>query len=245
MDVSIKEQGASEGLVIRGARSDGLRALSDYLLKEMSEGGLRQGVKLPPERELSERFRISRGSVRRVLAHFRDQGLITQTVGSGTFVSAQAESLRQPHEDPVPIHTSPAELMVARLLIEPLMPGLIVQNATAADFQRMVQCIEHSEAAGSIEEFEHWDEALHRSFAHATHNSFFVRVLDLTNQVREQGEWGRLKRISLTPETRRQYEIQHRAIVEALKDRDAVQARQLLVEHLEQIQANLFSRPGA
>ncbi|NYT50302.1 FadR family transcriptional regulator [Parapusillimonas granuli] len=230
---------------VPGARAEGIRALSDHLLKEMSEGGLRRGVKLPPERELSERFGISRGSVRRVLAHLREQGLITQTVGSGTFVAAQAEALRRPRPEPEPAHTSPAELMVARLLIEPLMPGLIVQNATAADFQDMFHCLEQSEAAGSIEEFEHWDEALHRSFAHATHNSFFVRILDLTNQVREQGEWGRLKRISLTPETRRQYQVQHRAIVDALKDRDAVQARRLLVEHLEQIQRNLFSRPGA
>ncbi len=231
-----------EGLAMRGVRAEGMRALSDHLLAEMSEGGLRQGVKLPPERELSQRFSISRGSVRRVLAHFRDRGLITQTVGSGTFVSIQAESLRRPQVEPAPVHTSPAELMVARLLIEPLMPGLIVQNATAADFQHMLECLDHSESADSIEAFEHWDEALHRSFAHATHNSFFVQILDMTNRVREQGEWGRLKRISLTPEIRRQYEAQHRGIVEALKDRDAALARRCLIEHLEQIQSNLFSR---
>ncbi|MDS1141372.1 FCD domain-containing protein [Pusillimonas sp. SM2304] len=235
----------SEQWAMQGVRTAGIRALSDHLLLEMSQGSLRQGVKLPPERELGERFGISRGSVRRVLGHFREQGLITQTVGSGTFVSAQAESLRQTQAEPAAVHTSPAELMVARLLIEPLMPGLIVQHATAADFQHMADCLERSEAADSIEEFEHWDEALHRSFAHATHNSFFVQILDLTNKVREQGEWGRLKRISLTPDTRRQYEAQHRAIVEALKDRDAVLARRCLIEHLEQIQSNLFSRPGA
>src|SRR5690606_799159 len=156
---------------------------------------------------------IARGSVRRVLAHLREQGLINQSVGSGTFVSDKADALRgTPAEDDT-VHTSPAELMLARLLIEPLMPGLIVQNATSADFQHMLMCVERSEAADSIEEFEHWDEALHESFARATHNSFFVQVLDLTNKVREQGEWGRLKRLSLTPTTRRQYEQQHRAMV--------------------------------
>jgi DNA-binding FadR family transcriptional regulator len=74
----------------------------------------------------------------------------------------------------------------------------------------------------------------------ATHNSFFVQILDLANEVREQGEWGRLKRISLTPTTRRHYEIQHRAIVEALKERDAGMARKLLSQHLQDIQENLF-----
>ena len=130
--------------------------------------------------------------------------------------------------------------MEARLLIEPLMPALIARNANAADFARMQQCVEESEIAASIEAFEHWDGELHKSFAEATHNSFFLQILELTNRVREQGEWGRLKRRSLTPERRAQYQRQHRAIVEALKDRDAVQARDLLLGHLQQIRQNLF-----
>jgi DNA-binding FadR family transcriptional regulator len=91
-----------------------------------------------------------------------------------------------------------------------------------------------------VEEFEHWDGELHRTFALATHNSFFLKVLELTNRVREQGEWGRLKRHSLTPERRKEYEAQHRAIVETLRDRDAEQAGQMLTGHLRQIQHNLF-----
>lgn len=230
-----------EKIVMQGIRTPGARALASYLVAEMAGGKLRQGVKLPPERELGERFGISRGSVRRVLAQFREQGLISQAVGSGTFVSARAETLFDAPANAIATPTSPAELMVARLLIEPLMPGLIVQHATSADFKHMVHCLDQSEAATSIDEFEHWDEELHKAFAFATHNSFFVRVLDLTNQVREQGEWGRLKRISLTTKTRQQYEVQHREIVEALIDRDAVLARHLLFEHLRLIQENLFS----
>ncbi len=234
----MKEAHAFDGIRVQGGR-----ALAADLMARMAAGDLKKGAKLPPERELSERFGVSRGAVRRVLAKFREQGLITQAVGSGTFVCAKAESLFQPQLVPAaPVHTSPAELMVGRLLIEPLMPGLIVQHATAADFQRMAECLDQAESARTIEEFEHWDEALHRSFAQATHNSFFLQVLDLTNKVREQGEWGRLKRISLTDETRRQYETQHRAIVNALKDRDAVLARELLTGHLRQIQLNLFGQ---
>jgi DNA-binding FadR family transcriptional regulator len=231
-----------EASVLQGIRAQGGRALAEHLLAEMAGGKLREGVRLPPERELSERFGLSRGSVRRVLSKLRDHGLITQTVGSGTFVSAKAETLiRSNAESTMPMHVSPAELMAARLLIEPLMPGLIVQHATAADFQRMAECLDEGEAAQTIEVFEHWDEELHKSFALATHNAFFVQILDLTNKVREQGEWGRLKRMSLTDETRRQYELQHRAMVDALKDRDAKLARRLLTEHLQQIQDNLFS----
>jgi len=211
-----------------------------HLLGEISSGRLHVGVKLPPERELSQRFAISRGSVRRVLADLRARGLIVQSVGSGTFVAEGAQALAGGATPAPGVSTSPAELMEARLLIEPLMPALIARNANAADFARMQQCVDESEAAASIEAFEHWDGELHKSFAEATHNSFFLQILELTNRVREQGEWGRLKRRSLTPERREQYQHQHRAIVEALKDRDAAQARDLLLGHLQQIRQNLF-----
>ncbi|RZS78007.1 FadR/GntR family transcriptional regulator [Pigmentiphaga kullae] len=222
------------------SRAPGAKELMHHLLGEISSGRLHVGVKLPPERELSQRFAISRGSVRRVLADLRTRGLIIQSVGSGTFVAEGAQALAGGPAPAPEVSTSPAELMEARLLIEPLMPALIARNANAADFARMQQCVEESEIAASIEAFEHWDGELHKSFAEATHNSFFLQILELTNRVREQGEWGRLKRRSLTPERRAQYQRQHRAIVEALKDRDAAQARDLLLGHLQQIRQNLF-----
>jgi DNA-binding FadR family transcriptional regulator len=98
--------------------------------------------------------------------------------------------------------------------------------------------LQHIEVVST--QFEHWDGQLHRVFALATHNSFFLKILELTNRVREQGEWGRLKARSLTPERRQEYEAQHRAIVEALRDRDTDTAVEALTGHLVQIQHNLF-----
>ncbi len=227
----------------RTVRAKGAKALASYLEEAIRSGRLVEGVRLPPERELSEEYGASRGAVRRVLADLKSRGLITQTVGSGTFVLPGA-SIPVPATSAEPtrevVQTSPAELMEARLLIEPLMPGLIARYATVADFARMAECIERSEAAQTIEEFERWDGELHRTFAIATHNTFFLRVLELSNEVREQGEWGRLKRRSLTPERRSEYEAQHRAIVDALRDRDSDLACELLVAHLRQIRHNLF-----
>jgi DNA-binding FadR family transcriptional regulator len=225
-------------------RAAGAKALAAYLHDEIASGRMRDGIKLPAERQLSEQFGASRGAVRRVLQDLKDRGLITQSVGSGTFVlPGAAKALPAPEivvDEISEAQTSPAELMEARLLIEPLMPRLIARNATSSDFTRMMECIDRSEAAQTVEEFEHWDGELHRTFALATHNSFFLKVLELTNRIREQGEWGRLERHSLTPERRMEYEAQHRAIVEALRDRDAEQAGQVLTGHLRQIQHNLF-----
>ena len=222
-------------------KAEGAKALSRYLREGIANGALHAGVKLPAERELSERFSVSRGAVRRVLSGFRERGLITQTVGSGTFVATTAAMGAAPLSLPS-LHgnVSPAELMVARRLIEPLMPALIVRNATGTDFAAMQHCIEQSEAAETIEGFEHWDGELHKALAVATHNAFFILILELTQRVRDQGEWGRLKAKSLNGERRAQYEQQHRALVDALRDRDDASAQRMLVQHLDQIQRNLF-----
>jgi DNA-binding GntR family transcriptional regulator len=44
----------------------------------------------------------------------------------------------------------------------------------------------------------------------------------------------------MTPENRGIYEVQHRAIVQALRDRDVRTARDLMEEHLLEVQANFF-----
>jgi GntR family transcriptional regulator, uxu operon transcriptional repressor len=62
------------------------------------------------------------------------------------------------------------------------------------------------------------------------------------NEVREQGEWGRLKHLTLTPERRRDYEAQHRAIVAALCDRDAEAAGKEFRVHLRHVEQDLFGQ---
>lgn len=232
----------SETIELR-LRSKGAQALADYLLSEIRSGRIPVGAKLPGERDLSERFGTSRGSVRRVLAALREAGWITQVLGSGTFASRPANEVSaEQGAGSLVDQISPAELMEARLLIEPLMPSLIVRNATRADFTRMHECLVKSEQAQTVDEFEEWDGALHQALAHATHNHFFLQVLALTNRARQQDDWGTLKRNSLTPERRAEYERQHREIVAALEDRNAEQARNALIAHLAQIQRNLFDR---
>lgn len=224
-----------------GVRSGGVRKVAQHLLFEIKSGRLPFGAKVPSERELSQQFNVSRGSVRRVLSEFRKLGLVESSVGSGTFVSKKARSLAETTATLPVVPVSPAQLMEARQYIEPLMPELIVRNATPQDFERMRECLRQSESAKTIDEFEYWDGELHKALATATQNSFFILILELTNLVREQGEWGSLKRNSLTESTRAQYEEQHREIVTHLIDRDAEKAKQALMRHLEQINHNLFS----
>jgi DNA-binding FadR family transcriptional regulator len=216
------------------------RRIREYIVNAAAEGTLAPGAKLPTERELSKRFAVPRNAVRRTLAQLEAEGAITRHVGRGTFLAGPA-----PHEagqiatDSVS-HTSPAELMEARLRIEPALAELIVTNATPADFERMELCLDKAERATTLDEFELWDAALHQALATATHNRFVSRILDMVAAVREQSEWGKLKDRIVTPERRLTYQQEHRAIVAALKTRDADTAREAIVAHLQHARRNLF-----
>ena len=215
--------------------------LRDYILASLRARRWQSGDRLPTERALCEQFGISRTSVRRVLHELKDLGAISQTVGSGTYVTGQAGALVSGFAKVDPVRqTSPAELMEARLSLEPAIMEMVIGSATAADFERMDACCEQAEAATTLEEFEHWDGMLHEVIAVAAHNSFVANVFQLMNQVRNQGEWGVLKKRSVTPERRLQYQAEHRQLVEALKRRDVHEARAVATEHLLRVQRNLL-----
>lgn len=220
--------------------SDPVFMLKEAMLAKLRSGQWRAGERLPPERQLSQSYGIGRSSVRRALGQLKDLGLIEQTVGSGTFVTPDfMDKLPAPRSGPTS-NTSPAELMEARLLFEPVLIDLVVRNATADDFAALEESCRQGEQAATLEQFEYWDGAFHQRLAQATHNNFVIGVFELMNKVREVGEWGVLKKKSVTPERRKSYEAEHRALLEALKLRDAETARRAVLDHLIHVRRNLL-----
>src|SRR6476619_4465643 len=122
----------------RDQTRSGVRRIRDFIVNSAAEGKLAPGSKLPTERELAKRFSVPRNAVRRTLAQLEAEGSITRHVGRGTFLAGRAPVPGRP--DGV-AHTSPAELMEARLRIEPALAELVATNATPADFERMETCL--------------------------------------------------------------------------------------------------------
>ena len=133
--------------------------LKEALMQGLRTGEWQPGFRIPTERQLSERFAIGRSAVRRVLGQLKAQSLITQTVGSGTYVSHDVASLL-PSTATQRLETSPSALMEARIALEPAIVSLVVAHGTAADFARMDDCCARAEAAQGLEEFEHWDHGV-------------------------------------------------------------------------------------
>src|SRR5512146_1766665 len=77
--------------------------LRDALLREVKDGGLQPGDRLPTEAAIRERYRVSRATIRQALADLEAGGVIRKVQGLGTFVAV-------PKIRHVPLLTSFAEL---------------------------------------------------------------------------------------------------------------------------------------
>ena len=67
--------------------------IEEQLADRIASGALREGERLPAERELADALRVSRMTVRQALASLAARGLVERGVGRGTFVRGAGRRL--------------------------------------------------------------------------------------------------------------------------------------------------------
>lgn len=217
--------------------------LIERLRDSISSEQMPDGSRLPAERDMARDFGASRATLRKALAILEAEGLIWRHVGRGTFVGARPP-LQAPALAALVNQTHPEEVMEVRLALEPQIATLAARRASAADIVAMERCVHKGGTAGDVSAFELWDGAFHRAMAVAAHNALLLALFDAVNAVRQEEIWGHLKEASLTAARQRQYILQHRQCIAAIRDRDPVAAEAAMLAHLETVQHNMFDRPG-
>ena len=233
----MEERAASDVILEAGqvrGDSDRLRLM---LERELRSTRWREGQKLPTERELGERYGVSRNTVRRALDALEESKLIIRHVGRGTFKAGHGAAA---HVDFAADALSPADVVECRLVFEPELAALVAARANQRDFDRMDDCVQGCEMAEDVASFEKWDAGLHDAIACATHNRAVVAMSRALAQVRHQAEWGVLKARHMTADRKTALQAHHRAIVGALRKRDKVEARATLREHILYVRAYMF-----
>ena len=137
---------------------------------------------------------------------------------------------------------SPAELMEARMLVEPNVALLAVQHATLADIRDIEEFHLISSEALLSKADEDGDEQFHRAIARATHNNLVISVFEEITRERLSSEWTdlKLRRHETRPGRRDEVRLEHEAIVQAIKERDGERARQRMIDHLLGVRRHLF-----
>lgn len=205
----------------------------------LAQHDLPKGGRLPPERELCEMLGVSRGDLRKALDVLEKDGHIWRHVGKGTFVGSG------PIEETIGIseiagQTSPADVMRARLIIEPEIAREAALHARLADIEAMRQSLIQTREAQTWRQYENFDNLLHRQIAQASRNTVLLGLFDVLNAVRRTVVWGRLRADGARPPADHHSFADHERIVDAIAERDLAGAAAAMRLHLQQVAQRLI-----
>lgn len=205
------------------------------LRKQILEGNLTPGTKLPPAKEIEEKAGVSRSVVREAIAALKAEGLISSRQGVGMFV-ADAASQKPFSIDKTEFSSVEDAVYIVelRMSVELEMAALAAKNRTDEQMQAIWQALEafSNEVLAGGDAMEQ-DLAFHLAIADASGNPYFGRFIRYIGQ-------GAIPRRTLISEydklTREQYlsiiHEEHTAIARAIEDKEPQQAREATRAHL-------------
>lgn len=207
------------------------------LRNRILEGHYTFDERLPAERHLAEEFNVSRGTIRSVLQILEEQHLVTRQVGSGTYVSHRELTNQQE----ISSITSPLEMVEVRIALEPQIIKLAIANASYRDLEELHKALRQCEdCGGDAEKFARADTAFHMALAHCSKNKLLHWVYERISEVRRFSQWRSMKAKLLTPERIDAYNLQHRAIYEAIAARHTSEAVAIMKKHLHGVHEDLL-----
>ena len=223
------------------ARVRRVRSFDDVVVQlreAILAGRIRQGERLPGERDLSQMFGVSRPTVREALRALEASGVIEIRLGKlgGAFAIAPASTVVGDAVATLINHegASLRDLAEFRLSFEPENAWLAAQRADEEEIAELERLVEDaSEAASRPESWEQVnaiDARWHETLAHATKNQLRIGISQgihdaVTHQVRA------LKPTAEPYVTAVPAELQQ--ITRAVRGRRAEEARDAMRQHIE------------
>ncbi|MCC0024402.1 MAG: FCD domain-containing protein [Hyphomicrobiaceae bacterium] len=216
--------------------------IANILAAEVHSGQLVVGEAFPTERELCDRFSVSRNVVRAAITSVESMGLIDHLKGFRPRVAAPSlAKVMDRVGDAAGLFfegsQGRAHLEQARLFLETSIVRYATEHATNAQKAKMVEHIDACEAClGDIAAFREADVKFHRSIVEVTGNPVFLALHD--------SFVNRLMKSRPTPNDALSHNSRsnedHRKIVRAVLDRDADLAVSLVSDHLIRNYDDLF-----
>src|SRR5215470_19974586 len=213
--------------------------LYEQIVKQVEEsilkGQLKPGDQLPPERDLAQRFRVSRTAVREAVKALREKGLVEAYTGRGTFVTnGTSLAIRQSLDLIIKISQQDGSLHLAELrrILEPEIAALAAPRIEEQLLTTMRDAVAAMDR--SLHDREAYIEAdldFHLALAEAADNPLILALIDsIVGLLREQRS--RIFDVEGGPG---RGQFHHKRILAAIERRDSAAAREAMRAHLEQV----------
>ncbi|MEV7273880.1 FadR/GntR family transcriptional regulator [Streptomyces bacillaris] len=216
--------------VLRPVRAgNGFEETLEQVLQLLRLGLVPPGDRLPAERELAQHLGVSRVTLREVLKVLQDQGMVESRRGryGGTFVLPRATAPGSGDELRRRIAAVDVEdTLRFREVLETGAAGLCADGLAADGADRLRAALEATQGA-RLEDYRRQDTLLHLTLAELSGSrSLAAQYASVRATLNEL-----LDCIPLLVRNLEHSQQQHAAVVEAVLDRDAEAAREMMREH--------------
>lgn len=218
----------------RGAVAD----VQAKLQAQIVGGEFAVGDRLPSESDLAKTFGVSRPVIREALMHLQALGFTSTQTGIGTFVVSQRVR--------VPLlmgRYSPAHVREVRRYIEIPAARLSAERRTDRDVGELASILARMEDADDPSKRNLLDASFHIAIARTSGNPLIVKLVEDLRDVLEENSFAAAR----APYRRREACDEHRAIYEAIVDRDPNAAAAAMEAHLSAAERSIvvFERKEA
>jgi GntR family transcriptional regulator, transcriptional repressor for pyruvate dehydrogenase complex len=230
---------AGDNVVYKVVRTSRLyEQIVQQIEESILKGDLKPGDQLPAERELAQRFGVSRTAVREAVKALREKGLVEAYSGRGTFITdGTSQAVRQSLDLMVKIGQPEGSTYLAevRAILEPEIAALAAVRCQETDLATMRDAVAVMEGAGrDPDAYIEADLDFHLALAEAAANPLILSLLDsIVGLLREQRL--RIFKVEGGPE---RGQIHHKRILDGMERRDPDKVREAMKAHLEQVRAD-------
>jgi DNA-binding FadR family transcriptional regulator len=215
------------------------RQIAEQLRGLIAEGEFATGTRLPAERDLAKQLGVSRPSVREALIALEVEGWVEVRTGSGIYVQApqqrqRGHAARNGNGNGHASEWGPLQVMQARELVEAEVAALAARHARKAQVGAMASALQQmrEEAAAGIEP-RAGDEAFHTAIAEACGNEVLSDTVRGYWSARHGPLFTRLGDYFENPASWSAALVEHAAVLDAIRARDAQAARDAMQQHLK------------
>jgi len=207
------------------------------------EGILRDGDRLPGERELSKRFDVSRPILREALKELETRGLVESRHGGGTFIAGVVgEVFSRPLIELIGRHhKATQDYLEYRRELEGLTAELAASRATDFDRDILTRIIERMRTAhrdGDFNDELASDVELHQAIGESAHNIILMHTLRACYRLLTQGIFFHRNSVFDAPGARDRLLAQHEAIYDAIIAGDPKAAKAAAQNHIDFVAAS-------
>ena len=212
----------------------------------IAEGNLKPGDRLPSEREMSDRLKVSRASVREALSALHLVGLVEIKPGDGAFIKqTNIDSIIEPLALALLMErNTDNEILEVRKGLEVEAAGLAALRRSDDDLAKMRKILDKMKRDTVQVDFnERADMEFHCIIAKASQNVLIARLMNaVSDTIGSTMYANRLKLYSIQkmPE---KFLDDHEAIYEAIKNGDSMEARKKMFEHLLVVKDTMMLKP--